>query len=238
MKKLLEKHISRPYALIFLTVLLFGFVMTGLIPIGNGYIINSQCTENGRFIEYNGGGCGGFSLFGLDHFLWHPRVTIPVGIVLLLFEALAWALLLFSVFLLVPLLRDLEFKQNPFTGKNAHRTYIALIIGLLLTIHFSASGVNSTVLEARTECSITNTACVPCPGVMAELEPVPVKEDYGWPFHIVRQTFKDESCGMQPTLIQKSIDPLAAVFNVAIWSVLSYAVLHWLSTRTKLLDDA
>lgn len=237
MKKLLQKHISEPYAMIVLAVLLFGFVMTGLIPIGNGYIINPECTENGRFIANTGNTCGGFSLFGMDHFLFHPQVTIPVGILLLVLESFGWAALLFSGALLFHLLKDLEFKRNPFKGKAAQRTWLSILAGILLLIHFSASPVRSKLLpSAEPLCSSQSATCAPCPGVRPALVTAPVNQDYGWPFHIVQKTFVEDECGNQQVLVRSRIDILAFAYNLAFWSILSYAVLHWLGSRPRLLD--
>lgn len=238
MKKLLKKHISRPYAMVIMAALLFGFVMTGLIPIGNGYIINAECTENGKFIAHTGTGCGGFSVFGMDHFLWHPRVTIAVGVVLLIFEAVAWAALLFSVMLLVPLLRELEFRRNPFKGKRAAMGYMAVILGLLFTIHFAASPVRSELIAANIDCSSGSTApvCDTCPGVVPQSQSAtnPVRQNYGWPFHMTKKTFAADACGVQPQLVRATFDPIAVVFNIATWSILSYAVMHWVASRPRL----
>lgn len=237
MKKLIQKHISRPYAMIILAVLLFGFVMTGLIPIGNGYIINAECTENGKFIETASNLCGGFSVFGMDHFLWHPRVTIPVGIMLLFIESLVWAFLLFGVLLVIPLLRNLEFKSNPFKGKNAPMMWLSLIFGVLATLHFAASPVQSRVLPAVASCDSEIAYCEPCPGVVPQTHDFAVKRDYGWPFHMVQKTSVKDECGNQPVLARSRFDPVAVVFNIAAWTLFGYAVMHWIRSRPQLFDN-
>jgi hypothetical protein len=231
MKKLIQKHISRPYVMIVFVALLFGFVMTGLIPVGNGYVINPDCTENGKFIESASTECGGFSLLGMDHFLWHPRVTIPVGIMLLVIESLAWAALFFSVLLVIRLFRVLDFNTNPFKGKSSLFAWLSVLFGILATLHFAASPVLSKVLPAEVGCDSTVAYCEPCPGVVPEVHDYTVKKDYGWPFHMVQKVYVKDECGGQPMLQASRFDPVAVVFNVLTWSIIGFAVLHWLQSR-------
>ncbi len=214
--------------LMVLLALLFGLVMSGLIPIGNGYIINSQCTENGRFVAAYGADCGGFSVLGLEHILWHPRVTITTGVVLLLMEALVWAALLLG---LIAIVRYACYGSAIRLRSARTRAWLlgAGIAGLLIMIHFVAVPVASKLTTAPADCLSSVSVCPPCPGVVSNTTSTrPQFQDYGWPFHIVRNIYAADPCGQSPSRLDGDIDILAVLFNWAFWSLMVWAVVDWL----------
>ena len=234
MKHVVQKHISRPYSMVAFLALVFGLVMTGLLPVGNGFVVNAECTENGRFIAQYGAHCGGFQLFGMEHFIWHPRVTIAIGVMLLVMEALVWAVLAVTVLIAILSVMSSRRPTNPLVTA-PRRVYGAAIVGILLTIHFAAMPVRSNLLSTPADdCAQSAAYCTPCPGVTPQATTIqPPFTDYGWPFHIVKKTYVTDACGQQPVLQTRTVDPLAALFNGVIWSYLAFALLSWLAQKPQ-----
>lgn len=233
-----RSQFSQPYILLAILAVLFGMVVVGLIPIGNGYIVDAQCTEGGRYVLNNGVGCGGYEIFGLGHFFWRPGVTIAAGFVLLAAEALVWAALVFGAVLALVGLARVGFARQAFSPVIKQKAALALIAGLLLTVHFSAPRVRSAVLGAEATCATSSFSalCGPCPGVVggASGQAPKIWTDAGWPLHVSKYVYATDYCGSVPQRVSHTVDFVALVLNMTFWTVYSFGVINWFASGSLL----